>query len=69
VTYEHEVWFSEVARAESDLMRACPTMIGGRAKKESPEDYAERGIANIQCKLARLKSARAHLKRWKEDTK
>lgn len=69
MTYEHEVWFSEVTRAVGDLMRACPTMIGGRDVEESPEDYAERGIANIRCKLAQLTLARAHLKRCAEDTK
>jgi hypothetical protein len=61
LTYEQQVWTNAVNEAEQDLIRACPTLRGGQRDNETPEDYADRGIAAIEHCRARLTEARAQL--------
>jgi hypothetical protein len=63
LAYVQEVWTNAVNEAKQDLIRACPTLQGGKRDNETPEDYADRGIATIEHYRARLTEARAQLRK------
>jgi len=61
MTYQEEIWQKAVAEADSEVMRACPSIQGGRRENESAEQYAERCIRKIEDALKRLEIARREL--------
>ena len=61
MTYQEEIWKKAVAEADSEVMRACPTLVGGRKDGESAERYAERCIKVMEAALDRLEIARREL--------
>lgn len=65
MSIENEVrksaWLKEVDSLERDVMRTCPSLVGGKLSKESVEDYANRGMRQLQDALARLAVARLEL--------
>ena len=61
MTYQEEIWKKAVAEADSEVMRACPTLIGGRKEGESAEQYADRCVKVMEHALDRLGIARREL--------
>ena len=59
--YLEYIWYKAVAEAEADVMRACPTLVGGRKPKETVEQYAHRGIVMLEKEIAKLSIARKKL--------
>lgn len=56
-----EVWKRAVADLESEVMRSCASLPGGKKENESVEDYAFRNISTLDRSLVRLRIARAEL--------
>lgn len=61
MTYQEEIWRKAVAEADSEVMRNCPTLAGGRKTNESAEQYADRCAQAIDVALKRLEMARREL--------
>ena len=60
-SYIRSVWAHAVAEAEGNVMRACPSLRGGRLTNESAETYAERCMKTLDMELDKLREARTQL--------
>jgi len=60
---QKETWEQKICALESEVMRACPSLVGGRKEKETVEQYAARGMKELQRSLDRLAEARDILRK------
>lgn len=59
--FEKDTWSNALRRAEEDLMRATATIVGGRDRGESAEDYCFRVRCVQEEALERIHYAKNRL--------
>ena len=61
ISYEEEIWLKAIKDAESDVMRCCPILVGGRKLEETIDQYVGRCDRYLKKALEKLAIARERL--------
>ena len=61
--FKKGVWIKAVHDAEAELLRYCPTLVGGIGPGETPEAYMFRGRRKQEDLLSKLAIAREELEK------